>query len=101
MNPLSPAIVQVDDSTTKKTMLWPLTYALSGQDADSLVPMLDQFQQQINVDTTNVDLWVVPERVVAVARFSDATCCTKGRPTVARLVSTRWVERQAGDHYYK
>jgi hypothetical protein len=72
MNPLAPAIVQVDDSTTKKTMLWPLKYALPGQDADSLVPLVDKFQQQMNVDTTNVELRVVPERVVAVARFSDA-----------------------------
>jgi hypothetical protein len=73
MNPLAPAIVQVDDSTTKKTMLWPLKYALPGQDAESLEPLLDQFQQQMSAsDTTNVDLLVVPERVVAVARFSDA-----------------------------
>jgi len=62
MNPMSPSILRVNESS-KKTMMWPLTYGLPGQDPPA---------PQVKAESSVVETETIPSRVVAVGRFSDA-----------------------------
>ena len=75
MNPMVPAIMQVNtgtsvttknDVTTRKTMMWPLKYALPGE---TLSIPSDISSLPENDDATMV---IVPESVVAIRTFGDA-----------------------------
>jgi len=64
MNPMAPAIVSVGPD--EKTMMWPLSYALPGQDAP---PPVDAAAKAAD-SSSSFRIVTVPERVVAVQRFS-------------------------------
>ena len=67
MNPLAPAVMQVPQSSdASKTMMWPLTYTAPGT-STATPPTLPKDSDD---DATVLTL---PEQVVAVARFSDAS----------------------------
>ena len=65
MNPMAPAIVSVGPD--EKTMSWPLSYALPGQDAP---PSVDAAVAAKAADSSSFRIVTVPEQVVAVQRFS-------------------------------
>ena len=65
MNPMAPAIVSVGPD--EKTMMWPLSYALPGQDAP---PPVNAAVAAKAADSSSFRIVTVPERVVAVQRFS-------------------------------
>ena len=63
MNPLGPAIMNIDPQG-EKSMMWPLTYAAPGESA--------RFPPNAE-SAPAVELVHMPSLVVAVARFSDAS----------------------------
>jgi hypothetical protein len=67
MNPMSPAIMRVYNST-KKTMQWPVTFAAPGQSQPPAPPGMDAARQ---ATPTGCTVRTIPERVVAVLPFSE------------------------------
>jgi SOUL heme-binding protein len=71
MNPLSPAIIQVNTTNVDnknmvvKTMTWPIQYALPGE----TITTLPKLPSDAPCDV--VSIIIVPERVVAIRTFND------------------------------
>jgi len=74
IEPMSPSVMVVpnDDSTTKKTMSWPLVYAAPGEVTPSKLPqvILDRSQTSMFNDC---QIEEVPSQVVAVGTYTDAS----------------------------
>jgi len=73
--PLSPSIIEVTETgaTAKKRMTWPLAYA-SPTDPEGVVEArANEFRRKAAATTGGCRIVTVPERVVAVATFTDAS----------------------------
>jgi hypothetical protein len=72
INPLAPAIIQVPNDNSQKTMSWPLVFAAPGENAPS---PLDQKILERAKDPlwSDCKIETIPSRVVAVGSFSDAS----------------------------
>jgi hypothetical protein len=77
MNPLSPAIMEVQNSSDKY-MLWPLSFAAPGQDV-SFIPK--EATDKVGRQWNECELITVDSQVVAVAEFTDASM----EPVVRRV----------------
>jgi SOUL heme-binding protein len=69
MNPMAPAIIQVnstDPDNVIKTMFWPIQYALPNAPQPPIIPTLPD-----DVPTDVVSFVTIPESVVAIHTFSD------------------------------
>jgi len=72
MNPLSPALMDVrTDDINDKFMLWPLSYTLPS-DTEPVIPM-NAIEKTEKVPWQNMKVLIVPETVVAVREFNDAS----------------------------
>ena len=69
MNPLSPAIMEVSNSKANKYMNWPLVYQAPGSDAVVVPPQALEKASQ----SSKLSIETVPERLLAVAIFDDAS----------------------------
>lgn len=72
LDPLAPAVMTVDTtSKDKKTMVWPLRFAAPGES----MPKEDAkiTEKSKDPEWSNFEIITVPERVVAVGTFSDAS----------------------------
>jgi hypothetical protein len=72
LDPLAPALMSVDNKSSAKTMMWPLRNALPGETKpkeDSKIVNKSKEPEWSN----NFEIITVPERVVAVGSFSDAS----------------------------
>jgi type II secretory pathway component HofQ len=72
MNPMAPAIIQVnstDPNNTIKTMLWPIQYAIPNASQQSSLPEPPKLPEDVPSDI--VSIVTIPESVVAVRTFSD------------------------------
>ena len=77
LNPLAPALMTIpDDNGKDKVMMWPLAYAPPGSDTppSNVVASVKAIKEQ---DSNNMwqacDIVMVPERVVAIGSFADAS----------------------------
>ena len=71
LNPLAPAIMQVDTTTSDKTMMWPLQFAAPGEKEPKENPKITG---KVNdPEFSGFEIVTVPERVVAIGSFSDAS----------------------------
>lgn len=72
MNPLAPAIMEVPNDDSQKTMSWPLGYAAPGQVSPPPVKkeVLDKVKEPLWSDC---EIKIIPGKVVAVGSFSDAS----------------------------
>ena len=79
LNPLAPAVMTILSDSDKpanpqKSMLWPLAYAPPGSPSPpATVVEAAQAKQATNAEFQDCDIVVLPERVVAVGRFADAS----------------------------
>lgn len=72
MNPLSPAIMEVqDEETSDKYMMWPLSFAAPGQDV-APIPS-EAMEKSSNGQWSKCQVVTIPSQVVAVAEFTDAS----------------------------
>lgn len=73
MKPLAPTIVNFSGSDSKKTMLWPLQFVMPNQSENDLQP--EAIRQQIISKNDGIEgtfnIVVIPEKVIAVGRFTD------------------------------
>jgi hypothetical protein len=78
MNPLSPAIMEVQNSSNK-FMMWPLSFTAPGQDS----PLLSKeaIEKTSSGQWSNCEGITMPNQVVAVAEFTDASM----EPVVRRV----------------
>ncbi|GKY97713.1 hypothetical protein MPSEU_000729500 [Mayamaea pseudoterrestris] len=68
-SPLAPALMTVQESGDEKTMQWPMAYALPGESSPPKLAIdNDRLQEQSECQTVHI-----PERVVAVGLFKDAS----------------------------
>ena len=72
MDPLAPAIMEVFNDDSKKTMVWPLGYAAPGE--NSPPPLSGKVQERMK-DTmwSDCEIKTMPGTIVAVGSFSDAS----------------------------
>lgn len=68
MSPLAPALMSVDESTDRKTMVWPLTFALPGEKTPKEDPKV--LAKANDPEWEACEIITFPERVVAVGTFS-------------------------------
>ena len=71
MNPMAPAIIQVnstDPSNVLKTMLWPIQYTLPNEKVSQQKPTL---KLPDDVPSDIVSIVTIPESVVAIRTFND------------------------------
>jgi hypothetical protein len=81
MNPLSPAIMEVqDDETADKTMMWPLSFAAPGQETPPNVKKA--IEKSSDGQWSKCEITTIPSQVVAVAEFTDASM----EPVVRRAI---------------
>jgi len=81
LEPLAPALMQVSKesgSSSSKTMAWPLAFAAPGMDSPAPITAKNA------AEVPDCQLVTVPERVVAVGSFSDASV----EPLVRRVDAT-------------
>jgi hypothetical protein len=78
MNPLSPAIMEVQNSSDK-FMMWPLSFTAPGHDSP-LLPK-EAIEKTSSGQWSNCEVITMPNQVVAVAEFTDASM----EPVVRRL----------------
>jgi hypothetical protein len=84
IEPLAPAIMEVTNDDSKKTMSWPLNFAPPGKSDPPKVP-------QSIIDTTKEPMWsdctieIVRSKIVAVGSFSDASVAPIVRKADAKL----------------
>ncbi|KAL3928176.1 MAG: hypothetical protein SGBAC_012760 [Bacillariaceae sp.] len=72
MDPLAPAIMEVFNDDSKKTMAWPLGYAAPGE--NSPPPLTSKVQERMNDSTwSDCEITTMPGTVVAVGSFADAS----------------------------
>jgi hypothetical protein len=71
MNPLSPAIMQVQNSSDK-FMIWPLSFAAPGQ-VSPLVPKEAIEKSSSGQWSSKCEVITMPSQVMAVAEFTDAS----------------------------
>lgn len=79
MNPLSPAIMQVQNSSDK-FMMWPLSFTAPGQDSP-LVPKEAIEKSSSGEWSSKCEVITMPDQVVAVAEYTDASM----EPVVRRV----------------
>ena len=72
IEPLAPSLMVVQDDDSKKTMSWPLVYALPGESSPGQIPqtILERSKESMWSDC---EIETVGSKVVAVGSFSDAT----------------------------
>lgn len=82
--PLAPALMEVPNDDSKKTMSWPLAYAAPGQLSPPKVPqsVLDKSMEPVWSDC---EISTSPSKVVAVGSFSDASVAPIVRKADAKL----------------
>jgi SOUL heme-binding protein/Uncharacterized conserved protein (DUF2358) len=92
IKPLAPALLQVTTNKSSKSMMWPLTYALPGASSNSspAAPTNPAAVEKAQENAWKQQLQIVniPERVVAVGVFSDATIEPIVRKAHAKLVQS-------------
>jgi len=71
INPLSPALMEVNDAGNQKQMMWPLTFAQPG--VDEAVPPAEALEKSGKGQFGGTDIVTIPARVVAVGEYSDAS----------------------------
>jgi len=72
MNPLSPAIMEVqDEETSDKDMMWPLSFAAPGQ--DTAPTPKEAIEKSSDGQWSKCEVVTIPSQVVAVAEFTDAS----------------------------
>lgn len=72
MSPLAPAIMDVNDDNIK-SMKWPLSYAAPGQTTPPDEPVAKEKLQEKIFQMSNCEVETIPEKVVAVGSFTDAS----------------------------
>lgn len=72
MNPLAPAIMEVFNDDSKKTMSWPLAFAAPGE--SSPPPLNSKVQERKKEPMwSDCEIDTIPGTIVAVGSFSDAS----------------------------
>ena len=71
LDPLAPALMSVDSATSDKTMMWPLRFAAPGEKRPKEDPTI--FSKASDPEWDSFEIVTIPERVVAVGSFSDAS----------------------------
>ena len=71
LDPLAPAIMSVDSSSSDKTMMWPLRFAAPGEAEPKQDPKISSKSK--DPEWSGFEIVTIPERVVAVGTFSDAS----------------------------
>ena len=80
MNPLSPAIMEVqNEETSDKYMMWPLSFAAPGQDVANIPA--EAVEKSSDGQWRKCEVVTIPSQVVAVAEFTDASM----EPVVRRV----------------
>lgn len=71
LDPLAPALMTVSTSDKSKNMLWPLRFASPGEKIPQKDPKI--FAKAQDPEWRGFEIVTIPERVVAVGSFSDAS----------------------------
>eukprot|EP00977_Amphora_coffeiformis_P008559 scaffold1936_cov154-Amphora_coffeaeformis.AAC.9 len=71
LDPLAPAVMSVDTGTNDKTMMWPLRFAAPGEKTPKDDPKV--IAKKNDPEYSSFEIVTIPERVVAVGSFSDAS----------------------------
>lgn len=71
LDPLAPALMEVDTKISKKTMIWPLRFAAPGESTPKQDAKITNKAKE--PEWSGFEIVTVPERVVAIGSFSDAS----------------------------
>ena len=71
LEPLAPAIMSVDSASSDKTMMWPLRFAAPGEKTPKEDPNI--ISKLNDPEWSSFEIVTIPDRVVAVGSFSDAS----------------------------
>lgn len=84
MNPLAPAIMEVFNDDSKKTMAWPLAYAAPGEVAPPSIKkeIMEKLKDPMWSDC---EIETIPSKVIAVGSFSDASVAPIVRKADSKL----------------